>query len=207
MKKLESNRKRYAFIDVHNTSNTTEQLLDFSIDWKKLYKHLKNNWKCEKIFFYAGIGFGDLETKREYDELEKLGYDVKSKIIMPYKNKDKQIQINCPKCNSEIIKTIDMGYKNKANCDVDLTVDALNNVQENTEALVFTGDGDFVYLFEELIKRNGISIYIISNTSKNEFFNRRCSGKIKELIKKYKNIYFIDIDNWKLLIQKEKLSE
>lgn len=207
MKRLSENKKRYAFIDVYNTSNTTEQLLGFSIDWRKLYKHLKDRWKCEKVFFYAGIGFGDLETKKEYDGLKDLGYEVRAKVIMPYKNKDKLIKVSCPKCNNEIMKTIDMGYKKKSNCDVELTVDALNQVQENTEALVFTGDGDFVYLFEDLIKKSGVSIYVISNTSKNEFSDRRFSRRLRELIKEYDNIRFIDINTWKFLIQKEEPSE
>ncbi|HOZ16447.1 MAG TPA: hypothetical protein PLF70_01000 [Candidatus Portnoybacteria bacterium] len=47
-------KKRYAFIDAYNTINTTEKLLNFSIDWDKLYAHLKNRWKCETVFFTRG---------------------------------------------------------------------------------------------------------------------------------------------------------
>jgi hypothetical protein len=46
---------RYAFIDVQNTISTITQLLGFTIDWQKLYRYLKDHWKCEKVFFYSGI--------------------------------------------------------------------------------------------------------------------------------------------------------
>jgi len=56
---MDKMKKRFAFIDVYNTANTTERLHNFVIDWVKLYDYLKNKWLCEKVFFYAGIEIGD----------------------------------------------------------------------------------------------------------------------------------------------------
>ena len=59
--------KRYAFIDVQNTDTTTKQLLNFPVDWGRLYNFLKTDWQCKEVFFYSGINNGDLETKEEFN--------------------------------------------------------------------------------------------------------------------------------------------
>ena len=121
---------KYAFIDFQNTDNTTKQLLGFAIDWKKLRNFLKNNWKCEKVFLYIGVDDKDLEMAKISEELKNSGFIVRDKTLFSYKNKDKEINIFCPKCGNKFIEKFDMGYNKKANCDVDLTVDAMDYAQK-----------------------------------------------------------------------------
>lgn len=196
-----SDKKRFAFIDVYNTMNTTEKLLGFSVDWKKLYEHLKFKWRCKKIFFYSGVDIGDIDTKQEYEELEKLGYITKIKTTIPYKNKDRKINIKCRQCGFENLETILGGYKKKSNCDVELAVDAVENAEEGAEFLIFTGDGDFEYLIKLLTEKKNVSVKIISNRSKNKITDTRFSRKLRELFK-HENVIFIDINNWKEIIRK-----
>jgi hypothetical protein len=112
--------KRYAFIDVQNTETTTRKVLGFITDWSKLLKFLKDNWKCEKVFFYSGIDAGDSETEKEFELLIKNGGIVRSKVVFSYKNRNRNIKIKCPKCSNEFSEMIEMGYNRKSNCDVDL---------------------------------------------------------------------------------------
>jgi len=53
---------RYAFIDVQNTASTTQKLLGFAVDWRKLRDYLVVNWKCERVYYYTGVDDGDSTT-------------------------------------------------------------------------------------------------------------------------------------------------
>ncbi len=94
--------KRYAFIDVQNTETTTLKLLHFQLDHARLFLYLKDKWKCEKVFFYPGIGYNDTEREKMFLELAAMGAIVRSKYFFTYKNKDKVITTICPQCEAVI---------------------------------------------------------------------------------------------------------
>lgn len=198
--------KRYAFIDVQNTASTTAKLLGFVIDWHKLYGYLLEKWKCEKVFFYTGIDEGDDVAVREYESLLKTGCIVKAKTVFAYKKPDKTVSVKCIECGKENVEVIDMGYNRKSNCDVDLTVDAMEESGINKEFLIFTGDGDFEYLIKKVVEK-GTKVYIVSSNAgikKPGINTRRLSTKLKELLKENRgNIDLIDIDTWKMRIKKD----
>ena len=133
-----SQNKTFAFIDVQNTASTTQKLLGFIIDWNKLCKHLNEKWKCKKIFFYSGINEGDTETAKEFETLSQNGCIVRSKTVYAYKKPDKTISIKCVHCGKDNVEVVDMGYNRKSNCDVDLTVDAMEEAGPDKEFLIFT---------------------------------------------------------------------
>lgn len=202
MPKILEHGKRYAFIDVYNTMNTTEHILGFEIDWEKLYNFLKNKWRCEKIYFYAGLEFGDAETADLYDRLEKLGYEMKTKTMMLYKRRDKSFEFICSKCGNAEIQRIDMGRQKKSNCDVDMTLDIVFNSQPDNELMIFTGDGDFATVIKYATD-NSSRVRIISNTCKKENqTKKRFSSKLRELFK-IDSIDFININDWKEIIKKD----
>lgn len=196
----------YAFIDFQNTDNTTKQLLGFSIDWKKLCDFLKNNWKCEKVFLYMGVDDRDLEMAKISEELKNSGFIVRDKKFFSYKNKDKEINISCPKCGNKFIEKIEMGYNKKANCDVDLTVDAMDLAKQNSVFYIFTGDGDFEFLIKNVILK-GVKTYIISSAKKikssGRYFTSRLSTKLRKLCGEYPGkVNLIEINDIKLRIEK-----
>lgn len=129
----------YAFIDVYNTESTTKKLLGFEIDWSKLITYLQQRWQCKDVYFYSGIAIGDTVTEMKYQIIEGYGYKMKVKQLMSYKRPDKTIEMSCSGCGKKNIKTIPMGYVNKSNCDVELTVDVLNHAKSDTNILIFTG--------------------------------------------------------------------
>jgi uncharacterized LabA/DUF88 family protein len=200
--------RRYAFIDVQNIESTTEQSCGFAIDLKKLYDWLHDQkWSCDKIFFYTGIEIGNQEKANEFDSLSKLPCCmVRSKAIQAYKKPDKKVSVNCIKCGESNIAVVDMGYRKKANCDVDLTMDILENATTDPEVelLIFTGDGDF----EPVIKKAASivkKIYIVSNSKlfgKAGLMQGHFSTKLHNLLDE-KKIFFIDIDSWKYKIKKD----
>lgn len=196
---------RYVFIDVQNTASTTQKLLGFIIDWNKLYEYLIKKWKCEKVFFYVGIDEGDEQTAKEFESLQNDKCVVNSKTIFSYKKPDKKISIKCVKCGEENVEVVDMGYKRKSNCDVDLTVDAMEMAGPDKEFLIFTGDGDFCYLIKKLIKKE-TRVYLISSnagTRKAGLSTKRFSTKFKNLIRENKGkVDLINIDSWKFIIKK-----
>lgn len=197
---------KFAFIDVQNTDTTTKKLLGFIVDWKRLYKFLKEDWKCEKVFFYSGIDEGDLETTKEFEELENLGCVVRAKTVFAYKNKDKNVKTKCSKCGNEFITTVDMGYNRKSNCDVDLTVDAMENSGAGNEFYVFSGDGDFEYLIRKVVLKKTL-VHVVSNAKKIKsgprYYTSRFSTKLRKMISEIgKPVDFLDINNIRKKIER-----
>lgn len=196
----------YAFIDFQNTDSTTKKLLGFSIDWIKLFEFLKNNWKCVKVFLYIGVDEGDLDTATMLEELQKKGCIVRAKTVFAYKNKDKELNILCPQCGHKFIERIDMGYNRKSNCDVDLTVDAMDLARPEAVFYLFTGDGDFEFLVRNANSK-GSKVHIVSSSKKIKsgpnYFTSRLSTKLRKIFAENSDkTDFINIDNLKNQIQK-----
>lgn len=180
--------KRYAFIDVQNTASTTQNMLGFVIDWTKLLDYLKNKKSCREVIFYTGIENGDIETANEFDVLSKIsGCIVRSKSIFVYKNKNKVVAIKCGNCGSENAHTVDMGYRKKSNCDVELSVDFMERVDKETEMFIFTGDGDFEYLIRKSLEKGvkKVSVYAYAGKDiKAGVTHSTYSTKLKSLVAK-----------------------
>lgn len=198
--------KRFAFIDVQNTASTTKKLLGFIIDWHKLRDYLIVKWKCEKVFFYSGIDEGDEEAAKEFESLPKPNCIVKAKTVFSYKKSDKTITIKCIECGKENVEVIDMGYNRKSNCDVDLTVDAMEEAGPDKEFLIFTGDGDFEYLVKKLVEK-GAMVYVVSSNAgirKPGLNTKRLSTRLKHLLSEHKGkVDFINIDSWRERIKRD----
>ncbi|OGN34447.1 MAG: hypothetical protein A3I39_03365 [Candidatus Yanofskybacteria bacterium RIFCSPLOWO2_02_FULL_47_9b] len=198
--------KKYAFIDVQNTDTTTKKLLGFQIDWPKFYLFLKNNWKCDKVFIYTGVDEGDIETITMLESLETKGCIVRAKTVFAYKNKDKDMDIICPNCQHPFIKSVDMGYNRKSNCDVELAVDAIEHAGKNNQFYIFTGDGDFEFLIRNINKKE-TRVAVVSSPRKVKtgprHFSSRLSTKLRTMISESSGqSTFIDINNIRLKIQK-----
>ncbi|MBI4224753.1 MAG: NYN domain-containing protein [Candidatus Sungbacteria bacterium] len=127
-----------------------------------------------------------------------------------------QAVFKCIRCTKETIMHSQSSSHPKANFDVELTVDALDYARPNTEIMIFSGDGDFRYLAEKLIARGAIVLFI-SSTQNNYAINKRVSTRLKNLVAEEEKrardlgqkprVQFLEINNWRNLIQKEKLSE
>ena len=171
-----------------------------------LCNFLKEIKRCDKVFFYTGVDEKDIETINLLKELESAECQIRSKIFYVYKNRDKDVKVICPKCNNQFIEHIDMGYNHKSNCDVDLTVDAMQLLGQDNTFYLFTGDGDFEYLIKTAIK-NKTKVIMVSNTRKIKigprYFTSRFSTKLRKLINDYPGmVIFQDINNYRRKIEK-----
>lgn len=203
---METKPTRYAFIDVQNTEGTVK-LLGFVVDWHKLYYYLKEQWNCEKIFFYSGIDQGNDDKVDEHLALKNLGYEMSIKPYKIYKNPDKTVKIICPKCANEIDYKIEGSVRWKSNCDAELSVDATNLAKPGVEFLIFSGDGDFEYVIRNAVEK-GVKIYVVSSARKIKtglrYSSSRFSTKLRELIAEKRDlVIFKDINDWKMRIKKE----
>lgn len=202
--------KRFAFIDVQNTETTTLKVLKFATDHERLFTYLKERWNCEKVFFYPGIEHGDEERTEVFEKITDIGGIVRPKFYYVYKNSDKVVSTNCPKCNTEITQRINMGHTWKCNCDVEMKMDILDQAQGETELLIFTGDGDFESLIERAVS-NGSKVYLVSSARKvksgHRYATSRFATKLRALITKYpEKVIYLEINDWKLRIKKEQLN-
>jgi uncharacterized LabA/DUF88 family protein len=192
---------------VQNTEGTVSQLLGFVVDWHKLYHYLKEQWNCEKVFFYSGVDQDNGAKADEYIGLPKLGYEMRIKPYKIYKNPDKLVKITCPKCSNVIDYKVEGGVRWKSNCDAELSVDATNLAKEGVEFLIFSADGDFEYVIRNAVEK-GVKVYVVSSAKKIRLAPRysisRFSTKLRELIAEKKDsVFFVDIGLWRLKIKKD----
>jgi len=201
---------KFAFIDVNNTDGTTHKLCGFSVDWRKLCDYLNKEWGCEKSYFYAGIQNGDDEMAKEFDSIAKFEYGVvRAKPIQIYKRPDRKVDTTCLKCGESNVVVIDMGYDQKGNCDVDLTIDALENAAAGNEFYFFTGDGDFAPLVTKSLEKSVSKVHIVSSGKsimRAGMLNKRLATKLQKLFKEFPaQVDLIDIDALKFKIKRDVL--
>lgn len=160
--------KTFAFIDASNIIYGAKDSGWF-IDQKKLFNYLKDKYKVSKAFFYYGQDSNNPKQAKFLQKLVQFGYILRVKEIKRF------------------------GTKTKANCDVDLTMDALLLLKNYNSAIFLTGDGDFLPLFEYLRKKAQKQIVVIS-------WPRRTAREIK----KFAGEGFVDMNGLKYLLERQQ---
>jgi uncharacterized LabA/DUF88 family protein len=89
---------------------------------------------------------------------------------------------------------------------VDLTVDAIEHANKDTEFYIFTGDGDFEYLIRKIVEMGSVA-HLVSSTKKipsgPKYFTSRFSTKLRKMMDEVgKPVDFLNIDNIKNRIEK-----
>lgn len=144
----------YAFIDASNVWNAIKSKKKF-IEYSILKDYFKKNFNAGKveIFYYDaypkdGTRDYDLDGKHKFFTYLKkgLGFNVRKKEL-------KRISIISE--NGESILE-------KGNMDVEITIDAIHNIQKYNIAIFFSGDADFLALVNYL-KNEGKKVYIFSS--------------------------------------------
>jgi uncharacterized LabA/DUF88 family protein len=173
--------KAYAFIDASNLFYGGEKSLGWKIDYKKLLEYLKIKYGVKKAFYFGGVethGYAydfliqesvPLEELQKYlvslltsqlsadelslikshtgrvgfyERLESFGYHLFLKPVKQYKQEDGTI-------------------RRKANCDVDMTFHMMKDVAKYENAVVLTGDGDYLPVLKYL-KAQSKRVYILA---------------------------------------------
>lgn len=200
----------YCFVDSSNLFYGGVGRLNWKIDYEKLYRYLKKKYRVKKVFYYTGIethGFEvELRSTQPYP-VENLFKYLNSLYRKEKDNKKKDMLKKDMARTKFLVKIESFGYilrlkpikhirtreggvKSKANCDVDLTFDAIRLEKEYLGIVLLSGDGDFEILLK-YSKEKRKSVVIIANAKntarsikenyKNEF---RDFGEIRNIIEK-----------------------
>ena len=120
MKKKSNN---YAFIDGQNLYLAIQEL-GWKLDYKKFRIYLREKYAIEKSYMFMGF----LPANQElYNFLQTVGFVI---IFKPVLENDKNIV--------------------KGNCDAELVLQAMIDINSYNQALIITGDGDFYCLVKHL---------------------------------------------------------
>lgn len=216
--------KTLAIIDWANVYGWFEKL-KWEIDPKKLYDYLKSYPEIYDVRFYFGLDPKSYDSWEFCNDLIKLhdvdkNFNFIHKLVklVPqnfkfryFKNKNtreilelKQIPIEAQEMVLGIKETMEEFSKKfpylqicrrKCDCDVDITVDVLNNLKNFENLILFSGDGDFASLIHELVINNK-QVIIVSPKG-------NLGREYQEMINaRYPNLHIFDAKKLKKFIQK-----
>lgn len=144
----------YVFIDASNVWSAVKSVKKF-IEYRILEDYFRKKFNAGKVeFFYydaypkTGTRNYDLGGKHKFFTYLKkgLGFTVRKKEL-------KRISVISENGESII---------EKGNMDVEITIDAMHNIQKYDIAVFFSGDADFLALVNYL-KNGGKKVYIFSS--------------------------------------------
>ena len=144
----------YVFIDASNVWSAVKSVKKF-IEYKTIKDYFRKKFNAGKveIFYYdaypkAGTRDYNLDGKHKFFTYLKkgLGFTVRKKEL-------KRISVISENGESVI---------EKGNMDVEITIDAMHNIQKYNIAIFFSGDADFLALVNYL-KNGGKKVYIFSS--------------------------------------------
>jgi len=131
----------YAFIDVANIFYS-QKTLGWKISYKKLKEYLEKECDLRDIYVYTGIFPDDENQRRFLNLLEILGYKVVTKPVKKIVTKERK-------------------YEYKANFDIEIAFDMMDNIENYDTALLFSGDSDFAVVLDR-IKAKGKRVLVFS---------------------------------------------
>jgi uncharacterized LabA/DUF88 family protein len=177
--------------------------LRWEIDPKKLYQYLKSYPQITDIRFYFGVEKGNKKSEEFQKKIKKIGYTLITKELkwVPVsldkahfkKFLDELFKITdgLEKSNSKIatklrkLPAIPI-FRRKCDFDCEIAIDVIENMDKIESLILFSGDGDYAVLVDEMIKRNKQTIVV---------FARGHKGKEYEDFKK--GLYLCSVEHLK----------
>ena len=155
---MEGDIKNYAYIDSQNL-NLGIRSLGWKLDYKRFRVYLREKYNVDVAYFFIGY---IPENQDLYDSLQKAGYILKFKPVLP-----------------------DKDGKHKGNVDADLVLQAVIDfyAKKFDQALIVTSDGDFYSLVKFLYKNNRL-LHVMSP------YVKTCSSLLKKTARE--RIVFMD---------------
>jgi len=172
-----TDEKTVVLIDGANLFATAKNL-GFDIDFKLLQRGLVEGCDLLRIYYYTAlVEEGDRTLLRPL--VDWLSYNGFTLITKPAK----------------VITTRDGTTRIKGNMDVEIAVDAIDiaSLPSVSDIVLFTGDGDFRYMVEN-VQRKGVRVTIISST-------QTPTSMVADDLRKQCD-RFVDLNDWKDQIRK-----
>lgn len=133
---MKGEHKNFAFIDSQNV-NLAIRALGWKLDFKRFRTYLQEHYGVGKAFLFIGFVEGNNDL---YIALQDAGFTCVFKPTLIYKDGN-----------------------TKGNCDAELVLQAMIELQNYEKAVVVTGDGDFYCLIKYLIEKNKFEALLIPN--------------------------------------------
>jgi uncharacterized LabA/DUF88 family protein len=144
--------KKYSFIDNQNLYLGI-RAQDWELDYKRFHVYLKEKYGVDKSILYIGY---IRENEKLYRYLRYCGFEIVFKNTKQYGQSRRQV---------------------KGNIDVDLAVDTIRRIDEYSDAVFVSADGDFCALYDFLIDERNKRVEIIIPDE----------NKYSSFLKKYRN--------------------
>ena len=137
------------FIDASNYHYSLKKA-GWQINYRKFVDYFKNMYNVIKIYYYEGIPSEKQYRDKNPGSTRKDFLDYKKRKIKYFKTlKEFGITVRTKTIN-RIYDNTEGIYKYKCNFDVELTIDALNDIENFDEIILCSGDGDFTKLIKYL---------------------------------------------------------
>src|SRR6266496_629999 len=168
--------KTFAFIDSQNLNLGVSHdvrrrgkkiYAGWKLDFKKFRKYLKDKHKVDTAFIFIGNLPGN---EGLYEYLQRAGYVLILKPTTSYKDGDGKMKV-------------------KGNVDTDLVLYAsAREINNYDKAVIVSGDGDFLSLYDYLTERDKLGVILIPNKL-----------NYSSLLNKYTEYFdFVSVNNKKL---------
>lgn len=145
----------YAFIDSQNL-NLGTQRTGWKMDWRRFRKYLRDEYGVSQAYMFIGYMS---ENEQLYEYMHDLGYLVVLKptvdVVTPDGKKD----------DKDKEKTAVKG-----NVDADLVLYAMKELPNYDQALIVSGDGDFLGLIEYLEEQDKLANILTPNWQYSSLF-------------------------------------
>lgn len=151
-----------------------EEKLKWEVDLKELYKYLKSYKEIKEFRFYFGTD-SHPASKEQLRQARAIGFKVITKLVKYLPVKDRDVVV----------------WKRKCDFDLEIGLDAFENIQRFDTFIFFSGDGDFATLYRRLITKRKKVIVI---------FARGTLGR--EIYQIKKGIFICEVGKFKSNIQK-----
>lgn len=139
----------YAFIDGINLHLTYENL-DWKLDYRKLRIFLEKRHNVRIAYYFLGRIRSNWKL---YEDLEAYGYELKLRDV----SRTTTDEEGCPYCGKCIKPEL---IKIKCDCDADLTLKVIDDINDYNKAIIITSDGDFDNLVRRLIQLNKLKLVL-----------------------------------------------
>ena len=156
----------YAFIDSQNLNLSIERL-GWKLDFGRFRVYLREKYGVERAYLFIGfVGqYGDL-----YRSLQEKGYILVFKPTLKYKD-----------------------GKTKGNCDAELVLQSMIDINSYEKAVLVTGDGDFHCLARYLVQQNKLEKLLIPD-----------QGRYSALLKSFPSQYLAFVSDLRKRLEYEK---
>lgn len=156
-------QNNYAFIDGQNLNLGTKELC-WKLDLKKFRIYLREKYGVTKAFYFIGFVDGNNDL---YASLQEYGYIL---IFKPtFRNKDGKV---------------------KGNCDAELVLQAMIEINKYEKAVIVSGDGDFACLIKYLREQNKLAKVICPNSNYSGLLKKASGNFIATLTDLRKKLEF-----------------